>query len=253
MYYFNYDRTFEGLLTCVFDAYNRKQFPHKIQPYGSEIPLFTESIHIITDPEKANRVFNALKKKLSSSAIEMLFICFLAENEGLEMIIFRYIQKSLDSDKNIELNFADQDVLELSKIYKRVADEANRMKQFVRFQKTADDIFFASLEPRYDVLPLVVDFFEDRFADQRWILYDLIRNYGLYYDLNKTEEVHFDNLEVSRENGKLAANLLNSEEIDFQQLWKSYIKSTTIRERINLKLQRQHMPKRFWRFLTEKQ
>lgn len=39
----------------------------------------------------------------------------------------------------------------------------------------------------------------------------------------------------------------------FQRLWKGYFDAMTIRERINPRLQRQMMPKRFWRFLTEKQ
>jgi probable DNA metabolism protein len=39
----------------------------------------------------------------------------------------------------------------------------------------------------------------------------------------------------------------------FQKLWKAYFKSLTIKERINPKLQRQHLPKRYWKYLTEKQ
>ena len=38
----------------------------------------------------------------------------------------------------------------------------------------------------------------------------------------------------------------------FQRLWKGYFDAMTIRERINPRLQRQMMPKRYWRFLTEK-
>ncbi|MEG1200053.1 MAG: DUF4130 domain-containing protein [Algoriella sp.] len=37
----------------------------------------------------------------------------------------------------------------------------------------------------------------------------------------------------------------------YQELWKSYFKSTTITERKNSKLQIQMMPKRFWKNLTE--
>jgi hypothetical protein len=40
-----------------------------------------------------------------------------------------------------------------------------------------------------DILPLLAEHFQDRYADQRWIIYDLTRKYGLYYDLEKTEEI----------------------------------------------------------------
>ena len=43
-------------------------------------------------------------------------------------------------------------------------------------------------------------------------------------------------------------------EIDwFQQLWKTYFKSTTIKERLNPRKHKQDMPVRYWKYLTEKQ
>ncbi len=250
--FFIYDNTFEGLLTAVFDAYNRKQFPEKIVTPNTTIPLFTDTFTVITDDEKSGRVLNGLRTKLSKSALEMLFICFLSEMEDVEMHIFNYIQKAFVAQKSIELNFADPDVLALSKIYRKVQKEEEKMRQFIRFQKTSDGIFFACIEPMYNVLPLSAPFFEDRFADQQWLIYDVKRKYALFYDLKKTEEVYFENLQVNIHTGRLAEDQLDADEIDFQELWKQYFKSASIKERKNLKLQRQHMPKRFWKYLTEK-
>ncbi len=252
MLYFLYDNTFNGLLTCVFDAFYRKQFPKKIVSETTQIPLFAETFTVITDTEKAERVLVGLQKKLSRSAMHMLFVCFLSEMEEVTIMIFNYIQKALLSEKSIELNFADTDVLGLSKIYKKVQREAERMRQFVRFQKTADGIFFAIFEPLYNILPLNSEHFEDRFADQQWIIYDLKRGYGLYYDLEKTEIIRFENMEILPQTKQLSPDKLDEYELAFQQLWKDYFKAITIKERINLKLQRQHMPKRFWKYLTEK-
>ena len=252
MLYFLYDNTFEGLLTSVFDAFFRKQFPEKIVSEGTQLPLFSETFMVITDTEKAERVLTGLQKKLSKSATQMLFVCFLSEMEEVPTLIFNYIRKALLSEKSIELNFADDDVLKLSKIYKKVQWEAEHMRQFVRFQKTADGVFFAIFEPMYNVLPLASEYFEERFADQQWIVYDIKRGYGLYYDLEKTEIVRFENLQVSHKTGQLSPDKLDEYELAFQQLWKDYFKSITIKERINPKLHRQHLPKRFWKYLTEK-
>ena len=251
MLYFLYDNTFDGLLTCVFDAFYRKQFPEKIVAESTQLPLFSETFAVITDAEKAERVLAGLQKKLSPSAVQMLFVCFLAEKEEVPTWIFNYMSKALVSEKSIELNFADNDVLELSKIYRKIQREAERIRQFVRFQKTADGIFFAVFEPLYNVLPLVSEHFEDRFADQQWIVYDLKREYGLYYNLEKTEIVRFENLNISP-TGQLSLDKLDEYELAFQQLWKDYFKSITIKERLNPKLHRQNMPKRFWKYLTEK-
>ena len=252
MLYFVYDNTFDGLLTCVFDAFNRREFPEKIVSQDVQLPLFTESFRVITDEAKADRVLKALREKISKSALDMLFIDFLSELEGIEMVLFRYIQKTLTSEFSIEMNFADPDVLELSKIYKKVTREEERMRQFVRFQKTTDGIFFAIMDPMYNVLPLSARFFQNRFADQSWIIYDVRRKYGLFYDLKTVETVQFDRLNLSIETGKLTSEKLDDYESAFQDLWKDYLQAITIQERRNLKLQRQHMPKRFWKYLTEK-
>ena len=77
------------------------------------------------------------------------------------------------------------------------------MRQFVRFQKTADGIFFAVMNPLYNVLPLSACFFQNRFADQPWVIYDTGRKYGLYYDLQTVETVQFYGLQIAVEAGKL--------------------------------------------------
>lgn len=253
MLYFSYDKTFEGLLTAVFDAFNRKEFPQQLVGEEVTIPLFTEVHEVVSGQEKAERVLNGLKSILSKSALRMLSVCFLSESDEVATSIFHYIRKTFEAKKSIELNFADPDVLYLSQVFKKVQREEEKMRQFVRFQKTTDGIFFACMEPRYNVLPLCSDFFEDRFADQQWIIYDIKRNYGLYYNLEKTELVRFDQLQVSPETGRLSEEQMDVAELDFQGLWRQYFQSAAIKERINLKLQRQHMPRRFWKYLTEKQ
>ncbi|MDR1595216.1 MAG: TIGR03915 family putative DNA repair protein [Prevotellaceae bacterium] len=251
MLYFIYDNTFEGLLTCVFDAFYRREFPQKIVGKDIVVPLFTESFEVITDEVKSERVLAALRKKISPSALRMLFVDYLSEIEGIEIVIFHYIQKAVTAKQSIELNFADADVLELSKVYKKVAREEERVRQFVRFQKTADDIYFAVIEPIHNVLLLTADFFKNRYADQQWIVYDTRRKYGLFYNLNTVETVCFDNLDISP-SGNINPEKLAESELAFRDLWKDYLKAITIRERINLKLQRQFMPVRFWKYLTEK-
>jgi probable DNA metabolism protein len=252
MLYFIYDNTFEGLLACVFDAFNRRTFPQRIVRTDIVPPLFTESFRVITDETKSERVLKALKKKISPSAVRMLFVCFLSELDGIEMVIFRYIQKAVTASKSIETNFADADVLELSKVYKKVIREEEHVRQFVRFQKTADNIYFAAIEPLYNVLLLTAGFFKNRYADQQWIVYDTKRKYGLFYDLNTVETVYFDNLDISPLTGNINPDKLDASELDFRNLWKDYLAAITIRERINPKLQRQFMPLRFWKYLTEK-
>lgn len=248
-----YDKTFDGLLTAVFDAYSRKTFPDKLVGEGGIEPLFTDERYtVITQQDRANRVWVALQKIQSALACNMLTYVWLSEVEGYDDLLFRYICKTFNSKQSIETNFGDPDVLVVHQLAKKVNGEKHSLKQFVRFQKAADEIYFAPVAPRYNSLPLAVNHFADRFSDQRWVIYDVRRHYGFYYDLKNVAEITLDD-DSQLLGGKLDEKLMAEDEKLFQELWKGYFKAMTIKERINLKLHRQHMPKRFWKFLTEKQ
>lgn len=251
-----YDKTFDGLLTAVFDAYFRKTFPDELLSEGDALPLFYDELHtVVTDEEKAARVWRGLQKKVSSSALGCLAQSWLSELPEVGILIFRYIRKAIDSPRSIETNFADPDVLEFSRMWKRVDWERLRMLQFIRFQKAADGTFFAAVEPEKNALPLAIDHFKDRFADQPWLIYDIKRAYGFYYDLKEVRQVTFE--EGSREGhlvtGMLDESLMDKDEKLFQQLWKTYFKAICIKERLNPRKHKQDMPVRYWKHMTEKQ
>lgn len=251
---FFYDKTFEGLLTAVFDAYSRRSFPDLLLAEKEPLPLFyDETVTIYTDAIKADRVWKGLQKRLSALSLSGLTMCWLSELPDVDLLLFRYIKKAIDAPDTIELNFGDADVLEVSKIWKKVGQERMRVMQFMRFQKATDGTFFAAMEPIFNVLPLTVSHLKDRFADQKWLLYDLKREYGYYYDLQEVSEVRFEEKESHLLTGFLNESLMDKDERLFQEMWKEYFKSTAIKERVNPKLHRQNMPARFWKYLTEKQ
>lgn len=253
---FCFDNTFEGLLTCVFDAYFRRTFPDHLQGIGEPLPLFhDEVVEVVTDEEKASRVWRGLQKKISASALRALAQCWLADEAETPLLLFRYICKAIDAPRSIETNFGDAVVLEFSRMWKRVDWERTRLLQFVRFQKTADGTYFAAVEPEKNALPLIIGHFKDRFSDQRWIIYDVGRAYGFYYDLTEVREVRFEenSQAVQLVAGRLDGQMLDKDEILFQQLWKTYFKAICIKERLNPKKHRQDMPVRYWKYLTEKQ
>ena len=77
MIIFVYDKTFEGLLTAVFDAYSRRTFPDLLVTEGEPFPLFyDEAIRIYTDDRKAERVWKGLEKKISKSSLSGLTCCY---------------------------------------------------------------------------------------------------------------------------------------------------------------------------------
>lgn len=250
---FSFDNTFEGLLTLVFESYRLKLFPDEIlSGEGSQNILFGSTITVETDDRKAERVWNGIVARSSEENAHRIYRVFLAGMPDTPALLFKYIQLIIDSGKNEETNFSHPIVVEINKLHQKVCKEAHRINMFVRFQKTVEGSYYASFAPMYDVLPLCIPHFRDRFADQLWIIYDLKRNYGFFYDLTTTSKVTFDELKVNTQNGQLHHSLLDDDEKLFQQLWKQYYKSICIQERKNDKVHRQFLPKRFWKYLPEK-
>ena len=254
MHLFVYDKTFEGFLTVVFDSYEKKIVPDKI--VGREhlqTYLFSEKQEVVTDESKAERVWRGLHKKISDEACKMLSVVYLSELPDIEMLIYTYIQKALASKVSIENNFGDCTVLEIIQLFRKVTKETERVRQFVRFQKTGDNIYFASFDPQYNVIALTIGHFKDRFADQPWIIYDTQRKFGYYYDLKSVSEIRFDDSRIHPVTGKLDESVLASDEKLFQSLWKNYFEHIAIKERKNLTLHKKLLPKRYWKYLPEKQ
>jgi probable DNA metabolism protein len=249
-----YDGTFEGFLTVIFELYNRKIEPYSIvreelyQPH-----MFSDVETISTDNGKSQRVWKGLCRKLSMDGQKIIYYVYLSEINGIELTIYRFIRKVFASEKSIEQDFGDEVVLKMWNLGKKVARESHRILMFVRFQKTLDGLYYAVFDPQYNVLPLSIEHFRKRFADQKWVLYDTRRNYGFYYDLKEVSEIQFTDSRIDSKTGRVNESLLDEDELPFQKLWKIYFKEMEIKERHNFKLHRQHMPKRFWKYLIEKQ
>lgn len=248
-----YDGTFEGLLTAVFEIYEHKITDPQIYT-ESFVPasLFSEPHTVITSKEKSERVYTKLREKLTPNAQRQLYKAFLSEIKEIENILFRYIKCVIDSRYAMENNYSHPDVLQVQQISRKVDREKHRMEAFVRFQLTKDELYYSIIQPDYNVLPLILKHFEDRYADQPWLIYDARRKYGLYYDGKKTEEVQMT-FDVDLSNKENLKALYDEKEELYQQLWQQYFSSVNIAARKNMKLHIQHMPKRYWRYLVEKQ
>ena len=253
MLVFRYDKTFEGLLTCLFEAYVRKRFPEKLIDEGEPAPMFAEEVaEIVTDKEKAERVWAGMERKLHKSMRNMLMHVWLSEEEGGDELLLRYMRKVFDSPCMPDTDFADPYILLAHQVARRVEKEKSYVIQFARFQKAGDDTYFAAVAPACNALPLAIEYFINRFRDQKWLVYDIRRKYGYYYDLEEVTEISMLE-EHSFPGGKLDEKMMAQDEKIFQDMWKSYFRAMSIKERVNPKLHRRNMPRRFWKYLTEKQ
>ena len=251
-----FDNTLDGLLTAVFDSFFLKQQDVTLLAKGEQLPLFADKPHqVVTDAEKVSRVWKGLEKQLSRDALHMITISWLSEERVLNQPMFNMICKVFRQQRDISHNASDDDVLAVRNTCRRVLHEALRMKQFIRFQKAKDGMYLAVVSPDHNVLPLITDHFSDRFNDQPWLIYDAKRHYGYNYDGESVIRITFENeAEVPFDllNGNMDADILSEDDQLFQELWRTYFKAICIKERLNPKKQLSDMPRRYWKYITEK-
>ncbi|MDN5734437.1 MAG: TIGR03915 family putative DNA repair protein, partial [Psychrobacter sp.] len=160
-------------------------------------------------------------------------------------------------NRHIMQDVGNLHVLELVQTVKSVGREKHRMEAFVRFEHTTDDIYFARVEPDFNVLPLIGEHFRQRYQDQYWAIYDITRGYGIYYDKSNSTATHPAALQTITDLDdavlRRPASIHSADEQRYQQFWQGYFTNVNITERKNPRLHRQYLPQRYWKYLSEKQ
>ncbi|MFT4024320.1 MAG: TIGR03915 family putative DNA repair protein [Flavihumibacter sp.] len=251
--YYLFDGSYAGFLCCVFDSFERKEWdviPLTEKQFAGD--FFIAGRTITTDPAKAKRVQQGLQTRIGREKAAGFFRAFLSEDEKAWRSAFRMITRVFKTGPACLENFGDADLLYFSQTVKKVDRERHRVKAFIRFQKCSDGTYVALIEPDFNVLPLVATFFRKRYADQCWVIYDVKRKYGLLYDKNSVSEVTV--LPGEKQLPSTAVSItLDEQDEKCQRLWRQYFKSTNIEARKNPRLHLQHVPKRYWKCLVEKQ
>jgi probable DNA metabolism protein len=240
------DGTFDGLLSAMFDAYAAERPPDAIEADGhQQLTFFERRVSIPTDTVKSDRVWRGLKKHLKTDRRRQIFEAYLSGADSVENSIYRFVRDRVPGG-NVNADLSLEILIE--KLAHKVRREAHRMKGFVRFQRIGPKLYLAVIEPCYDVLPVIRRHFELRFSDQAWIIYDKLRNYGLSHDRHTTQELQLPESELVA-----ARTELTADEQLAQALWQRYYAAANIAERSNPALHRRQLPRRYWRYLSEKQ
>lgn len=248
------DGSFEGLLCAVFASYTGPMPTAIVDAAVYQTNLFDDLIEIATDEQIALRVLRGIDAVSDNKASRLCLMVFLSEFEDANLLIWRLIRK-LMRVKNAEFlgNYADNDVLRAAQIRKMMSREIHRMHAFIRFQKARNGAWYALIDPDFDVVALLDDHFVRRFADMHWHIFDVRRRYGIAYDGEAVRLI--DSLDglIDDTRAQLNDAVLDEQEQAFQGLWKVYFDSVNIKARNNQKHHLRQLPKRYWKYLSEKQ
>ncbi len=241
--FYAYDHTFAGLLTVLAHLFSIGEEPEGIgggEPEQED--LFRRPVEIATDERRARALLAKVEARLGREAARLAYHAFLSGQPGVELQIYRYLALGRRFGRELDSHLAHPDVLPIHRWSRRVRQEAHRMQGLVRFRELEDGLFYAPIEPQFRILSLIAPHFAARFTDRRWLIHDLGRGEGLFFDGRDWLVGGVELQHPPRD---------SAEERLYSALWRRFFTAVAIPERRNPRLQRRLMPQRYWKHLTE--
>lgn len=238
-----YDGTFEGLLSMVFDCYIKKVIPSRIVSKNELQINFLDSIEEIkTDNTKAKRIFDGIYKNISYDTLYNSYYAFLSDGKEKEINILKYILNGFVTGPKINNMLSLDFVFTVCSMRKRMLGESHRFKGLLRFIEIGNNLFYASIHPNNNIIENLGQHFIKRLPTQNFIIHDKIRNIAFLYNTKQYKII---------DSYSFTIHYISETEKKYQELWRIFFETISIKERENSRLQMQYMPKKYWKDLVE--
>ncbi len=251
-----YDDTLEGLLSCIFATYANHEIPEDILPStlaGASISALQQRLGqstrvIETNFDHALRVRNGIVREGGNDSFYAILRASCADDPQKGIIIYRFVHYLMDkrSRRNRRENplndLANPLVNDLLRLRRRVNNEEEHLKQFMRFNQLQNGVWFARCHPACSAIPLLMDYFQARFGAEPFMIYDEAHTLCGICD---GSEWH-----ILKETPILPTEAASTDAL-FEEAWKRFYHALAIDARYNPELRRSFMPVRFWKNLPE--
>ena len=237
---YEYDGSFEGFLSCVFESYLCKELPTAFSS-GEELPSSLFPVRtVLTNPERAARVYRKVAK-LSPEAADLLRRGFLTCLPEKELCLYRLTAKLLEQGPRFLRDLSDETLLPVLRAVRHLNGEVHQYKGFTRFSDLGG-VLGGEIQPKNRVLPLMRRHFCDRYRNERFFLYDRTHHEVLFYQEGKSLICPLDHFRMAP---------ADETEARYRLLWKRFYDTIAIRERENPRCRMTQLPKRYWGTMTE--
>ncbi|MBQ2774691.1 MAG: TIGR03915 family putative DNA repair protein [Clostridia bacterium] len=236
-----YDGSLDGLLTAVFESFERRELPNVIISENEFIPSLFSSYVVVTDHQKADRVRRGVRKTAGEQAWNLVRLGYLTCIEDRGALVNDFVHMAMRYGGGVTRMLADETVNRLSKAVRALTEESHKYKGFVRFS-VSDNTLSAVIEPKNSVLPLLAPHFCDRYPNESFLIYDKTHRQALIWHDRQRLIVTLEDFEQPK---------AGDDERYFRALWKHFYDTVAIEARYNPRCRMNFMPKRYWSQLPE--
>ncbi|MCL2818344.1 MAG: TIGR03915 family putative DNA repair protein [Actinomycetia bacterium] len=239
-----YDGSLEGFFSAIFDAYTCKDKPDIITVSENFQSMIDQVSHYVeTEQHKYERVYAGIIDHIGRGGYQTVKTVFLSPSPQRETILYHYLEYGFKVGSKVHVDIAHELVNPVMRLKRETGMEAHRIRMFARFSRMDNGVYFAKINPKCNVLPLVMDHFSRRFNIQPFAIYDEVHHLLGLYDMKGW---HLRYVEDDFEPPDC-----DVDDVHYQKLWKAFYDAVSIEERVNHPLRRNFMPMRFWSNLTE--
>lgn len=237
-----YDGSFEGFLSAASlvleNAFEQADIVSQDRTEG----LLFGGEEVTTAPDQAQSLLKRFAGLAGERNLRPVLLTFLADGEPREHILLDLFRLTFREGKNVCAWHHHDGVRRWLTTARRVSQEIHRLTGLVRFQELADGSFYAPFEPDHDIVVPLARHFSRRMPDCCWMIHDLRRGAGILWNGQTL---------LPAELSASQALPLASHESFFQSCWQSYHRKIALPGRKRPRLQKQFMPVRYWKYLTE--
>ncbi len=236
-----HDNSFDGRLSALAAALADAQTPEDILPeQGRQASLFGTDVKIQGDEAAAAELLRRIRADIYAEAVRHVLYALLSDLPAIDLPLYFYLREGMTRGPAVDRWHAHPAVKKVHDVSRRVGGEIHRLKGLLRFRELDGGALWAPVEPDHLVLPQLAHHFRRRLPVECGIIHDVRRGVAIRWEAGG---VHYID---PPESFRMADG-----EPAVQRLWQTYFSSAVIRERINPRLQRQCMPVRYWKWLTE--
>lgn len=249
------ENNLEGIFSGIYEAY-RQRMKHeatRIQTGEDEnLRLFANYMNITTMPEHAIKVMRTLRKEFGEDVYKSLCFALVSDDSEKAQVVYQTVVWGLQAYQagfrgSIMGNLANDNIRRVMELSRGTNNELCHLRGFLRFQEVEEGILYSSIGPKNDILALLTPHFADRLPMENFIIFDEKRRMASVHQASG-EWYLISDMEQGTE--EIALHY-TEEELHYQELFRYFCHKISIKERKNLDLQRNMLPIRFRKYMTE--
>ncbi len=177
-------------------------------------------------------------KKLEIKTLKTLYLYLLSDGKEVFDDIIYFLE---NSKTNLENYISDPVIERIYKKAKQVSREIQKIKGLLRFKEVEGGYLYAKFSPDFNIIMPVAFYFANRLRNEKTLIHDIKRNIAAFCYRGKVCSAQIEDK---------IPNLTDNEK-EIARLWLKYFDKISIKDRLNLKIQKQKVPIKYRKSIIE--